>query len=129
MRQVELPTSLNAGADEGITHLLPHLRPPALADTGHRAVSPTAALRPGAGLQETALRLHEELIEAACASDAQPMLQKADVTLVKLRLHLRLCRDLDLLSDGQYEHVSRMVEEIGRLLGGWRKSRPGRESR
>ncbi len=80
-------------------------------------------------LQETALRFHEELIEAACASDAQPMLQKADVTLVKLRLHLRLCRDLDLLSDGQYEHVSRMVEEIGRLLGGWRKSRPGRELR
>lgn len=23
------------------------------------------------------------------------------------------------LSDGQYEHVSRMVAEIGRLLGGW----------
>lgn len=49
------------------------------------------------------------------------ILLQADVTLTKLRLYLRLCHDLDLLSRGQYEHVSRSVDEIGRLLGGWRK--------
>jgi len=46
---------------------------------------------------------------------------RADVDLAKLRFYLRLCEDLRLLSLGQYEHVSRMVVEIGRLLGGWRK--------
>ena len=41
--------------------------------------------------------------------------------LVKLRFYLRLCHDLDLLSDGQYAHVAGMVDEVGRLLGGWMK--------
>jgi hypothetical protein len=27
-----------------------------------------------------------------------------------------------LMDLGQYEHVSRMVSEVGRLLGGWKKS-------
>ena len=44
------------------------------------------------------------------------------MTLTKLRLYLRLCRDLELLSPGQYAHVTRMVSEVGRLLGGWQKS-------
>ena len=35
---------------------------------------------------------------------------------------LRLCRDLELLSLGQYAHVIRMVSEVGRLLGGRLKS-------
>jgi len=32
---------------------------------------------------------------------------------------LRLAHRWHWLSDGQYEHVSRMVAEIGKLLGGW----------
>jgi hypothetical protein len=72
-------------------------------------------------LQRTALEFQERLIEAGYASRPQPILLQADVTLTKLRLYLRLCHDLDLLSRGQYEHVSRGVDEIGRLLGGWRK--------
>lgn len=75
-----------------------------------------------AGLQRTALRFQEELIEAAYSAEALPALKKADVTLTKLRFYLRLCRDLELLSLGQYAHVIRMVSEIGRLLGGWQKS-------
>jgi hypothetical protein len=52
----------------------------------------------------------------------RPGLDQADTELVKLRLYLRLCRDLELLSPGQYEHVARMINEVGRLLGGWLKS-------
>ena len=47
------------------------------------------------------------------------------MTLTKLRFYLRLCRDLELLSLGQYAHVIRMVSEIGRLLGGWQKATHG----
>ncbi len=36
-----------------------------------------------------------------------------------LRVHLRLAHAWRWLNDGQYEHVSRMIAEIGRLLGGW----------
>ena len=46
-------------------------------------------------------------------------LADADATLNKLRLYLRLARRWHWLLDGQYEHVSVMVAEIGRLLGGW----------
>jgi hypothetical protein len=46
-------------------------------------------------------------------------LRQADVHLNKVRLYLRLVHQWGWLSRGQYEHVSRMVAEIGRLLGGW----------
>ena len=74
-------------------------------------------------VQDVALDFQERIIEAAL-SDKQRQddhLAQADVVLTKLRLYLRLCKDLQLLSLGQYEHVSRMVVEIGKLLGGWRK--------
>jgi len=46
-------------------------------------------------------------------------LHAADAALNKLRLYLRLAHHWRWLNDGKYEHVSRMVAEIGRLLGGW----------
>ena len=75
-----------------------------------------------ASVQRTALQFQEELIEAAYSPEPTSKLKQADVTLTKLRFYLRLCRDLELLSLGQYAHVIRMVSEVGRLLGGWQKS-------
>lgn len=72
-------------------------------------------------LQRTSLLLHEQLIEAASAEAPRPLLRQADVTLTKLRFYLRLCKDLQLISFDQYEHVSLMVNEVGKLLGGWIK--------
>ena len=48
-------------------------------------------------------------------------LQAADAQLNKLRLYLRLAQQWNWLSSGQYEHASRMVTSIGKLLGGWIK--------
>ncbi len=45
----------------------------------------------------------------------------ADVALNRVRLYLRLAHHWHWLSDGQYHHVSSMVKELGRLLGGWLK--------
>src|SRR3989304_1055793 len=73
-------------------------------------------------VQRTVLNLQEQLIEAAHQAQPRPALQQADITLTKLRFYLRLCRDLELFSTGQYEHVARMVNEVGRLLGGWLKT-------
>jgi hypothetical protein len=36
---------------------------------------------------------------------------------------------LELLKLSQYEHVAGLVDEIGRLLGGWRKAQGGGEMR
>lgn len=46
-------------------------------------------------------------------------LRTADAALNRLRLYLRLAHRWHWLSDGQYEHGSLQVAEIGRLLGGW----------
>jgi hypothetical protein len=73
-------------------------------------------------VQQTALRFQEQVVTAAYAEVPLKALREADATLATLRIYLRLCKDLKLLSFGQYEHVTRMVNEIGRLLGGWIKS-------
>jgi len=79
-------------------------------------------------VQRTALRFQEEIIEAGHRERPLAELARADLTLAKLKLYLRLCHDLDLFSHGQYEHTARLVGEVGRLLGAWRKTfeQPGR---
>ena len=49
-------------------------------------------------------------------------LRQADGYLLQVRLYLRLAHDWGWLSAGQFAHVSRMVADIGGLLGGWMKS-------
>lgn len=46
----------------------------------------------------------------------------ADVELGTLKALLRLGQERQYMSLGQYEHVSAMLTEIGRQLGGWRTS-------
>lgn len=76
-----------------------------------------------ARLQAAALDFQEALYDANARTGKERLayLQAADAHLNKLRLYLRLALDFKWLSAGQYEHVSRMVAEIGRLLGGWIK--------
>lgn len=70
-----------------------------------------------------ALDFQEALLEAQGYQDKIRLrhLRQADVHLHKVRVYLRLAYDWRWLSSGQYQHVSRMVAELGRLLGGWIK--------
>lgn len=83
-------------------------------------------------VQTELFRIYEALVEAGSSQSPLPSLSLADQALVRLRTYLRLCHDLKLLSTGQYEHVSRLVGEVGKLLGGWLKTAsraaPGRAS-
>ncbi|GAB4422500.1 MAG: hypothetical protein Kow002_11900 [Anaerolineales bacterium] len=72
-------------------------------------------------VQESAFDLHDALLAAGLGYERAQHLQQADVALRRLQLYLRLSHDLKFISIRQYEHVSRMTVEIGRLLGGWRK--------
>jgi len=85
-------------------------------------------------LQETALRFQECLIEAGSLPKEKreaklEWLNRADVELTKLRYHLRLCHDLELIKGGQYRHAAGLLTEIGRLLGGWFKALGGKSDR
>jgi hypothetical protein len=76
----------------------------------------------GRATQEGALLLQRELIAAARRKDRRVALQAADEALSELRILLRQSHTLKLLSVGQYEHAARLADEVGRLLGGWRKA-------
>ena len=74
-------------------------------------------------LMDAALDLQDLLFEAQARRGPRrrETLTAADAALGRLRLYLRLSHHWHWLSDGQYQHVSGMVAEVGRLLGGWIK--------
>ena len=74
-------------------------------------------------LMNAAFDFQETIFDAQSqgGTTRQKLLRAADSHLNKLRLYLRLAHHWKWLNDGQYRHVSGMVGEIGRLLGGWLK--------
>lgn len=81
-------------------------------------------------LQDAVLDLHESLHDANARTGQTRLhhLEAADAHLDKLRVYLRLAHRWRWLTDGQYRHVSEMVAEIGRLLGGWKRQTAGRRA-
>ena len=75
-----------------------------------------------AALQREALQFQSLLIEAAHQRQPREVLIAADAELDKLRTHLRLARDMTLISMNQYEHAARLLVEMGKLLGGWQRT-------
>jgi hypothetical protein len=75
-------------------------------------------------LLDAALDVQEALFDAQSqgGTTRQRHLRAADSALNKVRLYLRLVHRWRWLNDGQYRHVSAMVAEVGRLLGGWLKA-------
>lgn len=84
-------------------------------------------------IQEHAFAFQRCLVEAARADEkreAAYYLRRADVELTLLRYKIRLSRDLQVLNFQGYEHAGRLIDEVGRLLGGWMKQRgvPGAQA-
>lgn len=75
-------------------------------------------------LLDAALDLQENLVVANNRRGRQRLLQldTADTSLDKVRIYLRIAHRFKWINDGQYEHVSAMTAEIGRLLGGWKRA-------
>ena len=72
-------------------------------------------------LENTALDFLSAVIEANASRDKAAALGEAEVSLEKLRIHFRLAFELRYVSLKQYETGSRQIDELGRLLGGWKK--------
>jgi hypothetical protein len=68
------------------------------------------------------LDLLETLVEAAYSSDKGALLEKANRGVNSLRYLLRLSVDLKLLSGDSQASAAGRLDEIGRMVGGWRKS-------
>jgi hypothetical protein len=61
-------------------------------------------------------------LEARHARTKKALLQRANLLLERLRLQVRLCMEERLISLRQYEYVSDMINDVGRMMGGWGKA-------
>ena len=66
----------------------------------------------------------ERIIEANKKYFKKTTLQELDVEIEKLRTYIRLSYTLGFLPVRKYDLWSGMVDEIGRMCGGWIKSVP-----
>jgi len=74
-------------------------------------------------MMDAGLDAQEYIIDAQESRGKERLsaLRKTDTCLGRLRIYLRLAHRWHWLNDGQYHHVSQMLAELGRLLGGWIK--------
>lgn len=80
--------------------------------------------RLAARIDDSLFTFHGHLLRAAHSARRRPLLLEADLELEKLRVYLRLAQDTRCLKFEQYEHAARLVNEVGKLLGGWLKKTP-----
>lgn len=69
----------------------------------------------------TQLELIDQIIDAKYATSGKKkhFLRKANLLLEKLRYLIRLSKDLHCLSLKAYEFISKQLNEIGKMVGGW----------
>ena len=55
-------------------------------------------------------------------TDKFPILEKASLKLNFLRVFLRLCKEIKVIDNKKYILLQEIIDEIGRMLGGWIRS-------
>ncbi|MBI5568076.1 MAG: diversity-generating retroelement protein Avd [Chloroflexi bacterium] len=74
-------------------------------------------------VDDSAFRFYDLIGRATKSGDKRrSVLLEADLELDRLRLNVRLCVELKLLTSAQYEYAATALVEIGKLLGGWIKT-------
>ena len=76
----------------------------------------------GQRIENAILEILEKIIEANQERNKIPHLKKISVELDKLRILIRLSKDLRFISVRQYGFAAGKMNEIGKMLGGWLKS-------
>lgn len=66
------------------------------------------------------------LVEAAYSATKGELLAQANRKINSTRYLLRLAKDLKILSLESYGFAAELLDEIGRMVGGWRKA-PGKK--
>lgn len=79
----------------------------------------------GAALQERAIALLSHIAAAQFGSRRSESLRAAAESVDVLRVLVRLGKDLELMDAKHYVAGSRTIDEIGRMIGGWRKQFQG----
>lgn len=72
-------------------------------------------------VNQIALDIVEEIIEAKYSSNKAMILREANLNLEKLRVLLRICYESRYLPLKSYEYAVFAMNDIGKMLGGWIK--------
>ena len=76
----------------------------------------------GERLTSHGLDLLSMLVEAAYARQKTDLLEQASRKVNSAGYLLRMAKDLKLMSLDSYGHSAELLDEIGRMVGGWHKS-------
>lgn len=76
-------------------------------------------------LQDTSLRFIEEITLGFTSTDKLAILTRASDYLERLRILTRITFELNFWSFRYYERINLLINEIGKMLGGWIKREKG----
>jgi hypothetical protein len=78
----------------------------------------------GERIEDGLLEVLELLIEAAYQRNKEASLRRANMRLEIVRHLWRLAYELKVMAIRQYEHGAKLVDDLGRQIGGWLRSQP-----
>lgn len=77
----------------------------------------------GQKIEQTNLEMIELLIGAGSNKDKKLLyLEKASIKLDLLKLLIRLAEEIKAIPTKKYLHLQEILQEIGKMLGGWIRS-------
>jgi hypothetical protein len=76
----------------------------------------------GERLESGLLEILECLVEAAYAKSKGDLLKRANSRLAVIRHLWRMAYELQIIPAKRYEHGARLLEDLGKQVGGWLKS-------
>lgn len=78
----------------------------------------------GQKLDTLTLTIFELVIMAGTTTQEKklPLIEKSIVSLDLLKILIRLAKDIQVLDNKKYLELEQRLQEIGRILGGWKKS-------
>ncbi|MGE3152974.1 MAG: diversity-generating retroelement protein Avd [Nitrospiraceae bacterium] len=83
----------------------------------------------GERLEAGLLTVLELLVEAAYTHNKAVFLHRANLRLEVVRHLWRLAHELKVMATRQYEHGAKLIDGLGRQIGGWLRSQPPPEPR
>ncbi len=76
-------------------------------------------------LNNLALDMVEDLIEARYSKEKWRTLQRSNLRLEKIRVLLRIAFEQKFLAHASYKHAMYLLNEIGSMIGGWMRQQAG----
>ncbi|MCA9468278.1 MAG: diversity-generating retroelement protein Avd [Nitrospira sp.] len=76
----------------------------------------------GERVESGLLEVLEWLVEAGYSRAKLPALDRANLRLARVNHIWRLAYELKVVGVRQYEHGAKLMDDLGRQIGGWRRS-------